>query len=139
MTPPQAFVVDTSAVVSVLTDEDGADWLIDTLAHAERRLMSAATYVELAIVIEARLGAAATGASARFVRDAQITLVDVDIAVAERALEGWRLFGKGRHPAALNFGDCFTYALATELDLPVLCVGEDFARTDVDVLRPLAA
>ncbi|SDU44702.1 type II toxin-antitoxin system VapC family toxin [Jiangella alkaliphila] len=131
-----ALVVDTSAVVAILTDEIGADWLIDTLSAARHRFMASATYLELGIVVEARIGAIATGAAARFVRDSDIELVDVDPLIAERALEGWRLFGKGRHPAGLNYGDCFTYGVAVELGVPVLCIGDDFARTDVEVLRP---
>lgn len=63
-----------------------------------------------------------------------IEIVPVDRLSAERALDGWRQFGKGNHPAALNFGDCFTYALASTRNLPVLCVGDDFAKTDVEVV-----
>jgi ribonuclease VapC len=133
---PGGLVVDTSAVIAILTGESGADWLIATLSDARRRFMAGATYLELGIVIETRLGPVATGAAGRFIRDSDVELVAVDPITAERALEGWRLFGKGRHPAALNYGDCFTYGLAAELGLPVLCVGDDFARTDVEVLRP---
>ncbi|MBB5786537.1 PIN domain-containing protein [Jiangella mangrovi] len=132
----QALVVDTSAVVAILTGENGADWLIDTLSATRHRYMASATYLELGIVLETRMGPVATGAAARFVRDSDIELVEVDPVIAERALEGWRLFGKGRHPAALNYGDCFTYGVAAELGIPVLCVGDDFARTHLEVLRP---
>lgn len=128
--------MDTSAAVAILTEEGGSAWLVETLAAARQRYMSAASYVELGIVMEARLDPAAAGAAGRFVRDADVEVVDVDPMVAERALEGWRRFGKGRHSAALNFGDCFTYGLAFELGLPVLCVGNDFASTDVAVLSP---
>lgn len=131
-----ALVVDTSAVVAILTDEVDSDWLIDVLSGARHRFMASATYLELGIAIEARIGPIATGAAARFVRDSDIELVSVDPVIAERALEGWRLFGKGRHPAGLDYGDCFTYGVAAELGVPVLCVGDDFARTDVEMLRP---
>lgn len=130
-----SIVVDTSAALAVLTDEGDAGWLLDTLAASDERFMSAGSLIELGIVIEARLGPSATGMARRFARDAAITVVDVDSELAERALEGLRRFGKGRHPAALNYGDCFTYALAAELNLPILCIGDDFARTDVDVVR----
>ncbi|TDE10364.1 type II toxin-antitoxin system VapC family toxin [Jiangella asiatica] len=136
MTDGRALVVDTSAAIAVLTGEDGAEWLVRTLALADRRYISAASYVELGIVIESRLGPVGTGTAMRFTRDAEIDVVPVEPGVAERALEGWRRFGKGRHPAALNYADCFTYALAVESSLPILCVGNDFARTDVDVLSP---
>jgi ribonuclease VapC len=129
-------VVDTSAVVAMLLDEKGAEELRERLASADSRLMSMTTLVELGIVIEARLGPAGASLVERFVRDAGIELVDVDRAQADRALEGWRSYGKGRHPAALNFGGCFTYALAASAEHPILCVGDDFAATDLEVVRP---
>jgi ribonuclease VapC len=129
-------VVDTSAAVATLLDEPGADWFRQTLGKAERPVMPTATYLELGMVVESRLGAAGTGLAARFVRDAAVDLVEVNAEAAERALEGWRRFGKGRHPAQLNFGDCVVYGVAMERDLPVLCTGDDFSRTDVSVRRP---
>lgn len=132
-------VVDTSAAVAVLTGEQGGGWLGRTLAQAEPAVMPAASYVELGMVIESRLGPAGTGLAARFVRDAEVEVIDVTARMAERALEGWRRYGKGRHPAKLNFGDCIVYGTAVELDVPVLCVGDDFGRTDVTVLQPPAA
>jgi ribonuclease VapC len=69
-------------------------------------------------------------------RDAEITVMQFDAGLAERALDAWRRFGKGRQPAALNFGDCCTYALAEATGCPVLCTGDDLARTDLPVLRP---
>jgi ribonuclease VapC len=60
----------------------------------------------------------------------------VDADLAARAMSGWRRYGKGRHPAGLNFGDCFTYALAERTGHPVLCTGDDFAATDITVVRP---
>lgn len=137
MTSEATLVVDTSAVVAILLDEPGADWLITMLAEASQRHMSAGTYLELGIVLESRFGPTGTGSGDRFVRDSEITVVDVTPAIAMRSLEGWRRFGKGRHPAGLNLGDCFTYGLATDHDLPILCTGEDFAKTDVRTLRPV--
>ena len=72
----------------------------------------------------------------RFLRDAKVDIVPVDADLAARAMSGWRRYGKGRHPAGLNFGDCFTYALAEQTGDPVLCTGDDFAATDISVLRP---
>ncbi len=126
-------VVDTSAVVAILGNESDADDVIAALDIAEERLMSAATLVELGIVMEARLGPAGALAVDRFLRDGEVDVVAVDRRQADRALDGWRRFGKGRHEAALNLGDCFTYALAADRDLPVLCTGNDFERTDVTV------
>lgn len=98
--------------------------------------MPAAIRVELGIVIEARFWPAGQDVVERFLRDAQIEIVPVDADLAARAMSGWRRFGKGRHPAGLNFGDCFTYALAERTGHPVLCTGDDFAATDLDVIRP---
>ncbi|MEJ7764460.1 MAG: type II toxin-antitoxin system VapC family toxin [Acidimicrobiales bacterium] len=127
-------VVDTSAVVAILLGEPDADDLLSILAAAGPRLLSAATLVELGIVLEARLGSEATGIAGRFVRDSGIDVVALDRPQADRSLEGWRRFGKGRHPAGLNLGDCYAYGLAATTGYPVLCVGSDFARTDVGVL-----
>ena len=127
-------VVDTSAVVAILGNEPTAQELIDVIDSSDRRLVSAATLVELGIVMEARLGASGGSIVDRFIRDGEITVVAVDRHHADRAIDGWRRFGKGRHAAALNLGDCFTYALAAETGLPILCTGNDFARTDLEVI-----
>lgn len=129
-----SIVVDTSAVVAILGNEPTADGCIEAMNAAEDRLMSAATLVELGIVMEARLGPAGGLAVDRFLRDGEVSVVAVDRQQSDRALDGWRRFGKGRHPAALNLGDCFTYALATDRGLPVLCTGDDFGQTDLPVL-----
>lgn len=127
-------VVDTSAVVAILGNESAANDIIEALDVAEDRLMSAATLVELGMVMEARLGAAGALAVDRFLRDGEVNVVAVDRQQADRALDGWRRYGKGRHKAALNLGDCFTYALAADRDLPVLCTGNDFGQTDLTVV-----
>jgi ribonuclease VapC len=94
--------------------------------------------VELSIVLEARLGPAGGAVADRFVRDGGVEVVPFDRTQADRAIEGWRRFGKGRHAAALNLGDCFTYGLAVATGEPVLCVGDDVRRTDVAVVPVLA-
>jgi len=127
-------VIDSSAAVAILLSEPGSGALLTALDHADPRLLSAATLVELSVVLEARLGGAGLGIGGRFVRDGGVEVVPFDRIQADRALEGWRRFGKGRHPAALNLGDCFTYALAIATGHPVLCVGNDFAQTDATVV-----
>ena len=72
----------------------------------------------------------------RFLRDAKVDIVPVDADLADRAMSGRRRYGKGRHPPGLNFGDCFAYALADRTGHPVLCTGNDFAATDITVVRP---
>ncbi len=119
----------------MILGEAGRDELIAYLETATVRLLSAATRVELGIVIEARLWPRGQDVVERFLRDAKIEIVAVDADLAERAVRAWRRYGKGRHPAALNFGDCFTYALAEQAGLPVLCTGNDFPETDVPFER----
>ena len=140
MTQPArgSVVVDTSAAVAVILGEPGCDELAARLQDALTRLMPAAIRVELGIVIEARLWPAGQDVVDRFLRDAKIDIVPVDADLAARAMSGWRRYGKGRHPAGLNFGGCFTYALAERTGHPVLCTGDDFAATDIAVVRPQA-
>lgn len=126
-------VVDTSAAVAMLQDEPSAEPLLTVLAATDVRRMSTANLVELAMVMEGRRGPAASGIGDRFVREGGIEVVPLDRTQADRAIEGWRRFGKGRHPAGLNLGDCFAYGLAIASGLPLLCVGDDFAQTDVEV------
>lgn len=130
-------VVDTSAVLSILFREAADADVLDLLQAHSPRLMSAATRVELGIVAEARLGPAGAEIVSRFIADAGIDLVEVDGETAERAVRAWRRFGRGRHPAALNFGACFSYATAEQHGLPLLCIGSDFPATDLEVLTPL--
>ena len=132
----RSLVVDTSAAVAVIRGESGSDELAAHLEDALARLMSAAIRVELGIVIEARLWPAGQDVVDRFLRDAKIDIVPVDADLAARAMSGWRRYGQGRHPAGLNFGDCFSYALAERTGHPVLCTGDDFAATDITVVRP---
>jgi ribonuclease VapC len=132
----RSLVVDTSAAVAVILGEACGEELAAQLEEALVRLMSAAIRVELGIVIEARLWPAGQDVVDRFLRDAKIDIVPVDADVADRAMSGWRRYGKGRHRAGLNFGDCFTYALAERTGHPVLCTGDGFAATDVTVVRP---
>ena len=131
-----SLVVDTSAAIAVIFGEQGSEELSAHLENALTRLMPAAIRVELGVVTEARLWPAGQDVAERFMRDAKIDIVPVDADLAARAMSGWRRYGKGHHPAALNFGGCFTYALAERTGHPVLCTGNDFAATDITVIRP---
>lgn len=130
-----AIVVDTSAIVAIPTEEPGAGWLRTQLASAEERFMASPNALELGIVLEAR-APSAMGLGQRALAAAEIHVVSFDSSLAERGISAWRRFGKGRHPAGLNVGDCATYALAEHLNLSILCTGNDFARTDLAVLKP---
>lgn len=138
MTAPAGggLVVDTSAAVAVVLGQPGAGELARHLEEATERVMPAAIQVELGIVLEARLWPGGQDVVERFLRDARIDVVPVDTELADRAMSGWRRYGKGRHPVGLDFGDCFTYALAERTGYAVLCTGDDFVATDVAVVRP---
>lgn len=129
-------VVDSSAVVAVLLAESDARAIQAAFRQDPDRAMGAPTLVELGLVIEARLGGPGREVLDDFRAAYGLEIVPFDEDLAERAREAWRRFGKGRHPAALNFGDCLTYALADRLGEPILCVGDDFARTDAALVLP---
>jgi len=124
-------VVDTSAIVAILNDEPERPHFIDRIVAAGTRLISAATVVEAGIVIEARRGEHAGRELDLFLHRAKFEIVPVDAGQAEIARAAFRLYGKGRHPAELNFGDCFAYALAKVRSDEVLFKGTDFSKTDV--------
>lgn len=128
-------VVDSSAVIAILTGEPAGGALVDALLADTRRRMSAATLVEAAIVIEARHGEPGGRELDLFLHRAGIEIVPVTAEQAEIARMAFRRFSKGRHPAGLNYGDCFSYALALASGEPLLFVGDDFARTDVTAAR----
>ncbi|AFL50672.1 ribonuclease VapC [Sinorhizobium fredii] len=124
-------VIDTSAIVAIAFNEPEAETYEQKVVDAPRRFISAATVLELAIVIEARLGEAGAAELDLWLHKAGVEIVAVDadqIAVARRA---WRSYGKGRHPAGLNYGDCFSYALSKSRSEPLLYKGDDFTRTDI--------
>ena len=123
-------VVDSSAIVAVLLGESGSEELERKLVDSPC-VMSAATRVELGIVIESRKGAEGGQLLEELLHRIEVRIAPVDSALAAEALVCWRRFGKGRHPAGLNYGDTFSYALARRSGWPLLFVGDDFARTDV--------
>jgi ribonuclease VapC len=125
-------VVDTSAIIAVLFGEPGSAELERHLLGG-RCVMSAATRVELGIVIEAKTGPAGTQLLEELLGRVEIEIAPVDAELAEEAIVSWRRFGKGHHQAGLNFGDTFSYALSRRLGQPLLFVGEDFSHTDVAV------
>lgn len=127
-------VVDTSALVAILTGEPEQADFIRAIDRADIRLLSAASWVEASIVIESHYGAAGLHHLDRLVARAEVEIVAVDAEQARIAREAFQRFGKGRHPAALNFGDCFTYALSNARDEPLLFKGNDFSQTDVSMV-----
>lgn len=126
-------IVDSSAIVAILSDEGDARELADTIEEAPERRISVANYVEAAMVLDSRRNPALSRRLDDFVREAQLVLEPVSVEQAKLARDAYRDFGKGRHRAGLNFGDCFAYALAKDKGEPLLFKGEDFRRTDVEV------
>jgi ribonuclease VapC len=124
-------VIDTSALLAILQDEPERRTFSEAIEAAETRSMSAATFVETSIVIESRYGPAGLRDLDALIAAAAIALVPVDADQAQIARTAFSQFGKGRHPASLNYGDCFSYALAKALGEPLLFKGSDFAQTDV--------
>ncbi len=124
-------VLDTSAIVAMLLGEPERDRFIAVLADAEDPLISAATLVEASIVMQAKLGDDGLGDLDALLAAATVRAVAVDGAQAYMAREAFARFGKERAPAGLNFGDCFSYALARVMDRPLLFKGDDFSRTDI--------
>jgi ribonuclease VapC len=131
-------VIDTSALLAILLDEPERRAFNEAIETADSRGMSVATLVELSIVIESRFGAEGLRDLDLFVQQAGIDLVDVDLEQAQVARRGFSRFGRGRHPAGLNYGDCFAYALAIVRGESLLFKGEDFSQTDVLPCAPPA-
>lgn len=125
-------VVDTSALMAiVLGESDAGAYATALIGRLGDVRMSAASLVEANIVAEGRQGPAARDDLDRLVSRADIDVVAFDREQAALAAAAWRRFGKGRHPAALNLGDCFSYALAKQLGAPLLFKGDDFTQTDI--------
>jgi ribonuclease VapC len=125
-------VVDSSAVIAVLREEPDATVYADALQRVEHPCMSAGTLLELGTVLLHKKGAASISELYRFLDLARIKVFPVTEAHARRAIDAYRLFGKcTRHRAQLNFGDCFAYSLAKDLDEPLLYKGSDFSQTDI--------
>lgn len=124
-------VLDPSAIVAILNDEPERRAYNERIEEAETCLLSAASYVEAFAVMQSKYGDDGVRDLDLFLAVAEIEIVPVDKEQALIAREAFRQFGKGSHPAGLNFGDCFSYALAKQLDLPLLFKGEDFGQTDI--------
>ncbi len=128
-------VIDTSALVAILTNEPDAPTMEAAIERDPVRLVSAATLVEASIVIEARFGEVGGRELDLLVHKAQIEIVAFDQEQAELARDAYRTYGKGRHPAGLNYGDCFSYALSLARGEPLLYKGNDFDKTPIRPAR----
>ena len=124
-------VIDTSALIAILQDEPERKAFNKAIEAAARCAMSVVSFVEASMIMEARFGADGVRDLDLFIAKAQINLVAVDEDQALTARQAFRLYGKRRHTASLNFGDCFSYALAITHGEPLLFKGSDFSLTDV--------
>ncbi len=125
-------IADTSALIAILRDEPEAMAFAQTVADADARRVSAVSFVETAAVIDANRDPIASRKLDELLREAEFVIEAVTEAQARIAREAYRDFGRGSgHPARLNFGDCFAYALAKALNEPLLFKGDDFAKTDI--------
>jgi ribonuclease VapC len=133
---PAAIAIDTSAILAVLMRESDSELVHGQILAAKQRMISAVTMVESAIVLENKLGATGSRSLEEFVRDHKLEIVAVDAEHGRAALLAYWRFGRGLHHARLNFGDCFSYALAKVKGIPLVFKGGDFAQTDIRILDP---
>ena len=127
-------VIDTSALMSILKQEDDADLFATAIQRDEARLISAATLTEAGIVATVLFGQGGGGDLDELLEQSHVEAVPLTEEHSRLAREAFARFGKGRHPARLNFGDCFSYALAVASGQPLLFKGNDFSQTDVEVV-----
>ena len=125
-------VIDTSAILAILRNEPEAVKLERALVASPVRLVPATCVLEARMVLVSRLGEHALAEIDLWLARIEADIIPVDSDLADLATQAWLTYGKGRHPASLNFADCFSYALAKRADEPLLFIGEDFSRTDID-------
>jgi ribonuclease VapC len=124
-------IVDSSAVIAILLREPGWDDLVTKLGTAEGHAIGGPTLAECGLVLTAKIGRNARPLLSRFVHESRLAVIPFGEEHWRAAVDAYHRVGKGRHRAALNFGDCLSYATARLAGQPLLCVGDDFARTDL--------
>lgn len=127
-------VIDSSALIAILNNESEAESLTAAIGRSDLRLLSAVNWVETAIVIETRYGPQGVKLLDNLIEEGGILVEPVSLEQAASARQAYTRFGKGRHPAALNFGDCFAYALADVNNDLLLFKGDDFSQTDISIV-----
>ncbi|HEY0421858.1 MAG TPA: type II toxin-antitoxin system VapC family toxin [Rhodopila sp.] len=125
-------ILDSSAILAIVLREPDRFRLVDAMLETVPRRMSVANWLEATMVVDRRGGALSISRFEDFLRNAEIELIPVSVSQATLARRAWRTFGRGVHPARLNYGDCFAYALAKETREPLLFKGNDFAQTDIE-------
>jgi ribonuclease VapC len=127
-------IVDSSALLAIAFQEPGFEIVLAKMSAAPTVIIGTPTLAEIGLVLHARLGADADGMLERMIDEFEIVESAFTDAHWREAVEAFRRFGKGRHPAHLNFGHCLTYAAASIAEQPLLCVGEDFQKTDLPLV-----
>lgn len=125
-------IVDSSALLAIVLREPDREAFLDAMLAAATVRMSVANWLEATMIVDRRGNDIAVNRFEDFVRTAQIGLIPVSVTQAVIARRAWRTFGRGIHPAKLNYGDCFAYALAKETNEPLLFKGNDFPQTDIE-------
>lgn len=124
-------ILDSSAIVAVFLQEPRYEEILGAIHSARARAVGAPTLAETGVVLTARTGRDIVGSLVRFTQKLEIVTVPFGDEHWREAVHAYERFGRGNHPAALNFGDCLTYAIAKLADEPLLCIGSDFAKTDL--------
>lgn len=126
-------ILDTSAIIAVLTQEPDAERLLDKLQSSKSVSVGAPTLTETSVVLSGRMGSRGITVLERFLEDLGASVIPFGELHWREAAVAYQQFGKGRHPAALNFGDCMAYAVARIARQPLLCIGNDFSKTDLEI------
>ena len=124
-------ILDSSAVIAIVLREPGCEALLAKLAASRVTGIGAPTLAEIGLVLTAKFGRSARGVLSGFLQEAGVTVIPFGEQHWRASVEAYTRFGKGRHAAGLNFGDCLAYATARMAGQPLLCIGDDFARTDL--------
>ena len=127
-------IIDSSAILAIFFREPGAEEILSTILDADFAGIGSPTAAETGLVLTARLQKNAAGSMLRFFEETGIEIVPFSDLHWQRAIDAFSRFGKGRHPAGLNFGDCMTYATAALARQPLLCRGADFRKTDLELV-----
>lgn len=127
-------ILDTSAIVAILFNEPERDALLEAISSSASPAISAASVMEASIVLIRQFGPTGQAALTNLLSELGVNVISFDMDQALMAMEGFDRFGKGRHPAKLNLGDCFVYGLAKSKNLPILCKGNEFSQTDASTV-----